>query len=227
MFWLFVLLALTSTACLSRAEVIPDTPQAPVQTPTISVSPASGRPGTPVAVTGMGWNPGDNVIVSLRNPASEDQSAAQVAAAIVGSDGRFAAAFSIPVEAPWIDVPRVSIKAHALAAGADASIEFEIMREVVTPTSSAAITPTPMATATPVTAGCTDRAAFVGDVTIPDQTSIAPGAAFIKTWRLRNDGTCTWDASYALVLPAAITWAPNAALPGPVAPGNMIDALSA
>ncbi len=41
-------------------------------------------------------------------------------------------------------------------------------------------------------AACTYRAAFLGDVTIPDDTITAPGSAFIKTWRLRNNGSCAW-----------------------------------
>jgi hypothetical protein len=45
---------------------------------------------------------------------------------------------------------------------------------------------------------CTDDSEFVLDVTVPDGTHFAPGAAFTKTWRLRNSGTCTWDASYRL-----------------------------
>jgi hypothetical protein len=39
---------------------------------------------------------------------------------------------------------------------------------------------------------CTYRAAFLGDVSIPDNTITAPGGAFVKTWRLRNDGSCAW-----------------------------------
>jgi hypothetical protein len=39
---------------------------------------------------------------------------------------------------------------------------------------------------------CTYRAAFLGDVTFPDNTITAPGSAFVKTWRLRNDGSCAW-----------------------------------
>ncbi|MDQ2691069.1 MAG: NBR1-Ig-like domain-containing protein, partial [Chloroflexota bacterium] len=46
--------------------------------------------------------------------------------------------------------------------------------------------------------GC-DRAAFVTDVTIPDGTIFAPGAAFTKTWRLKNIGSCTWTTSYRLM----------------------------
>ena len=41
-------------------------------------------------------------------------------------------------------------------------------------------------------AACTYRAAFLGDVSIPDNTITAPGGAFVKTWRLRNDGSCPW-----------------------------------
>jgi Tol biopolymer transport system component len=45
---------------------------------------------------------------------------------------------------------------------------------------------------------CRNDSAFVLDVSIPDGAHIAPGASFTKTWRIRNSGTCTWDASYWL-----------------------------
>jgi hypothetical protein len=51
----------------------------------------------------------------------------------------------------------------------------------------------------PPGANCTNNAAFVSDVTIPDNTRIAPGETFTKTWRLRNTGTCTWGNGYHLV----------------------------
>jgi hypothetical protein len=39
------------------------------------------------------------------------------------------------------------------------------------------------------------RAFFVKDVTIPDYyDKLAPGEAFVKTWRLKNTGTCSWPA---------------------------------
>lgn len=37
------------------------------------------------------------------------------------------------------------------------------------------------------------------DVTIPDNTRLAPNEPFSKIWRLVNSGTCTWTSSYALV----------------------------
>lgn len=41
--------------------------------------------------------------------------------------------------------------------------------------------------------GCTLRAAYVADVTIPDDTVMEKGEDFTKTWRIRNSGTCTWE----------------------------------
>jgi hypothetical protein len=76
------------------------------------------------------------------------------------------------------------------------------------PAPPATLTPLPPlpATATPigqppptiVPSGC-DKAAFVTDATVPDGTIFSPGAAFTKTWRLRNVGTCTWTTSYKLL----------------------------
>ena len=51
---------------------------------------------------------------------------------------------------------------------------------------------------TVVPSGC-DKAAFVADATVPDGTVFSPGAAFTKTWRLRNVGSCAWTTSYKLV----------------------------
>lgn len=61
-------------------------------------------------------------------------------------------------------------------------------------------TPTPLGQPPPTVlpSGC-DRAAFVTDVTIPDGTIFSPGAAFTKTWRLKNIGSCPWTTSYRLV----------------------------
>jgi hypothetical protein len=47
--------------------------------------------------------------------------------------------------------------------------------------------------------GCTPDSDFVADITIPAGTPMAGGPAFVKTWRLRNSGTCAWDSSYQLV----------------------------
>ncbi len=63
------------------------------------------------------------------------------------------------------------------------------------------------------------------DITIPDGTILAPGEDFVKVWRLRNAGTCTWTTDYAVV------WVGGARLGAPaevplnavVPPGGSID----
>ncbi len=62
------------------------------------------------------------------------------------------------------------------------------------------LTPTPSAPATPTPqTACTDKAVFLADVTIPDDTVLKPAQPFVKTWRLKNTGTCTWNSTYRLV----------------------------
>lgn len=94
------------------------------------------------------------------------------------------------------------------------------------PTPSATITPavsptpkitnTPLLTNTPLTAipsathfsistpsgskpASCDNANFVKDVTIQDGEEVAAGTTFIKTWRFKNLGPCTWTTGYHLV----------------------------
>jgi hypothetical protein len=55
----------------------------------------------------------------------------------------------------------------------------------------AAASPTLNVPAATVTQDC-DKADFVTDVTIPDDTVLDPGESFTKTWRLKNSGTCSW-----------------------------------
>jgi photosystem II stability/assembly factor-like uncharacterized protein len=73
-------------------------------------------------------------------------------------------------------------------------------------------------------AGC-DSAQFVSDLTIPDGSSFAPGSAFTKTWRLLNNGTCTWDTSYSLVWSGGDQMGPSTSVKIPVSvpPGQMLD----
>ena len=35
--------------------------------------------------------------------------------------------------------------------------------------------------------------------TIPDGTEMDPGETFVKSWRIKNDGTCAWNTNYKLV----------------------------
>lgn len=71
---------------------------------------------------------------------------------------------------------------------------------------------------------CTNDAAFVTDINIPDESVIEPGETFTKTWRLRNTGTCSWmpDYSLAYVEGDGLDWIDSAA-PGVVRPGREAD----
>ena len=61
------------------------------------------------------------------------------------------------------------------------------------------------------------RGDFIRDITIPDGSYIAPGASFVKTWRIRNMSPVNWGAGTQLVFysgsqmgaPAAVSF-PNA-----------------
>lgn len=60
-----------------------------------------------------------------------------------------------------------------------------------------------------------DDAVWVADVTVEDDSVMAPGVEFLKVWKVRNTGECTWGAGYTLVyggyndrmngVPAALT----------------------
>ncbi len=113
---------------------------------------------------------------------------------------------------------------------------FDAVRTMAAQTASAlltqmaSLTPTTQATAIstpiPTSAGPSgDRAIFVADVTIPDGTVIAPGAAFTKTWRLQNAGTSTWATSYSFVFVSGEKMGTITSVPlaQSVAPGAQID----
>ncbi len=58
-------------------------------------------------------------------------------------------------------------------------------------------TPTIFYTPTVPWNGC-DAAEFLSE-TIVDQAKLTPGTEFVKTWTLRNVGSCTWTKDYRLV----------------------------
>ena len=65
----------------------------------------------------------------------------------------------------------------------------------ITPIIEASTTENPKAhTSGPL---CNDTI-FIDDVTIPDGTIIAPGKEFIKTWSIKNTGTCQWTNAYEI-----------------------------
>jgi hypothetical protein len=46
---------------------------------------------------------------------------------------------------------------------------------------------------------CINAAAFIKDVSVPDDELIKKGQRFVKTWQFKNSGSCTWTPDYAIV----------------------------
>ena len=69
-----------------------------------------------------------------------------------------------------------------------------------TPTIAFATDPTQIALGTPA-ALCDDYSFNLStlDVTILDGTAMTPGQEFVKTWKIKNTGICTWDTGYKLI----------------------------
>jgi uncharacterized protein YkwD len=96
-----------------------------------------------------------------------------------------------------------------------------------TPTPPPQPTATPQAQAAPAAqspSNCTDSASFVADVTIPDNSNVNAGSAFVKTWRIRNTGTCSWNEAYSMVFVNGDQMNSIASIPFKVtAPGDTLD----
>ena len=71
---------------------------------------------------------------------------------------------------------------------------------------------------------CTDDLRFVTDVTVPDDTTFGPSERFDKTWRVRNNGSCPWDAAYRLkFLSGDRMDAPDSQEVSPTTPGDTTE----
>lgn len=61
--------------------------------------------------------------------------------------------------------------------------------------------------------------------TIPDGTVMQPGDTFYKTWRLKNNGTCSWNSAYKIIYWSGDTMGGLLEYPFPefVGPGEEVD----
>lgn len=97
---------------------------------------------------------------------------------------------------------------------------FTLTAAAFSPTAEEAMTETPavLETATPSESGPTETPTLLPggvtateilcdalnfdpatvDVNVPDNTEMQLGQDFVKTWRVRNNGSCTWGAGYRL-----------------------------
>ncbi|MCK5635047.1 MAG: hypothetical protein KAI06_08165, partial [Anaerolineales bacterium] len=90
--------------------------------------------------------------------------------------------------------------------------------------SPAAPTQEPIPVFTPVPS-CLDSIEYIKDVTIPDGTRIEKGDSFAKTWRIRNNGDCTWTSDYDLVFLSGYRMSGSSVIPmqSNVKPGQVVD----
>ena len=102
--------------------------------------------------------------------------------------------------------------------------------ETTTVTSETSIQPTetPVPTDNPFEATATetlcDDAKWVADVTVPDGTEMTPGQDFVKTWKIRNTGSCTWGTGYTVIYAFGEKMSGIAEpLTGAVAPGEEVE----
>jgi hypothetical protein len=70
------------------------------------------------------------------------------------------------------------------------------------PTDTPLVTDTPFVisspTKSPAAGEACDNSQYISDVTIPDGTQVAAGASFVKTWRVKNLGPCSWTGNYSV-----------------------------
>ena len=88
--------------------------------------------------------------------------------------------------------------------------------------------PTPASAAPPVDgskpgAACEDKAAFYADVTVPDNTAFKQSEQFVKTWQIKNVGTCTWDGYQLVFGGGSILDAPLANPLPTIKPGELAE----
>jgi hypothetical protein len=117
-----------------------------------------------------------------------------------------------PSATPGTD-PTPDIAAVRTSAAGTVIAQFTLTAAAFTPTPAQPTgTTAPAATATATTnafaqvtdaSGTTvalcDSLEFVADVNVPDDTNMSPGQDFLKTWRVKNTGSCPWGEGYELV----------------------------
>ena len=126
---------------------------------------------------------------------------------------------------------------NARLATGEASITINVGQKVAAVTPTLVVPPTqaiptatglPPATNVPATntlvpQTCTLASTFVSDVTIPDNTTVAPGSTFVKSWAIQNSGTCTWGGGYGAVFVGGEAFGAGSPQPIPAAnPGQTI-----
>ena len=99
-----------------------------------------------------------------------------------------------------------AIQTYAVATFSGGLTQTAVAAPTNTPIPTSTVTPPPTATLANITPFATtisvnptsscNMMSYVNDVTIPDNTPMTPGQTFTKTWKVKNSGTCAWEAGY-------------------------------
>lgn len=149
---------------------------------------------------------------------------------LLGSFGVGASSSKTANSTPTLSVEQVQTQAVAIFSYGLTQTALALPSDTPTPTNTSTPTDTntpipPQATSTIVlpTDSCFSLA-FLSDITIPDNTEMTPGQEFTKTWRVRNNGSCVWDAGFKLTFTGGNSLGGAALiLTKAVNPGSIID----
>jgi hypothetical protein len=99
-----------------------------------------------------------------------------------------------------------AIQTYAVATFSGGLTQTALAAPTNTPMPTSTVIPLPIATLANITPFATtisvnptsscNMMSYVNDVTIPDNTPMTPGQTFTKTWKVKNSGTCAWEAGY-------------------------------
>jgi hypothetical protein len=126
-----------------------------------------------------------------------------------------------PTVSPNATTAAQTVEAVLTSSGSDLRATGSALQTESVPRTPTAVTPTVDATQEP----CDNRAQFIDDITHRDNAQVDPSATFVKIWRLRNDGDCTWTPAYLLsFFGGNRLMAPeNVSLSQEVNPGETVD----
>lgn len=119
-----------------------------------------------------------------------------------------------------------TIVARATATPLPTNTRPPTLTPTVTVTATATETPTPSPVPpTSVVETFCDNSKFLEDVTIPDESLLAPGQVFEKTWSFQNTGRCSWNRGYTIAWISGDTMrGVTRPLPEVVAPNGTVNA---
>lgn len=151
----------------------------------------------------VGATPAPTVDINAINTAIVGTTVAQLSLQFTQTAQAQPTSTPAPTETP-VNLPTFALPTSAAptTAGALPTISFNATQAVNTPVAGftqIGSSPVPAGGPTAALGDACNNAAYEGDVTIPDGTVMKPGQDFVKTWAVRNTGTCTWDEGYQFV----------------------------